>query len=135
MQKGWKKYCGQKSLNEASMDEYLGSLGLFRKVVAKDASCLFRAISEQLFHSQIHHLQIRRACVSYMKENQQAFESYVEGSFEKYLERLGDPKESAGQLELKALSLIYNRDFIIYRYPGKPPTQVTDNGFEDKVGR
>ncbi|EDL14722.1 mCG140193, partial [Mus musculus] len=41
--------------------------------------------------------------------------------------------ESAGQLELKALSLIYNRDFIIYRYPGKPPTQVTDNGFEDKI--
>ncbi|XP_052026754.1 putative bifunctional UDP-N-acetylglucosamine transferase and deubiquitinase ALG13 isoform X2 [Apodemus sylvaticus] len=68
-----------------------------------------------------------------MKENQQAFESYVEGSFEKYLERLGDPKESAGQLELRALSLIYNRDFILYRYPGKPPTQVTDNGFEDKI--
>ncbi|XP_027289367.1 putative bifunctional UDP-N-acetylglucosamine transferase and deubiquitinase ALG13 isoform X4 [Cricetulus griseus] len=68
-----------------------------------------------------------------MKENQQAFESYVEGSFEKYLERLGDPKESAGQLELRALSLIYNRDFILYRYPGKPPMQVTDNGFEEKI--
>lgn len=87
------------------MDEYLGSLGLFRKAVAKDASCLFRAISEQ----------------------------DVEGSFEKYLERLGDPQESAGQLELRALSLIYHRDFILYRYPGKPPTQVTDNGFEDKI--
>ncbi|CAH6780256.1 LOC108349244 [Phodopus roborovskii] len=133
MHKAWKKSCGQKTLNEASMDEYLGSLGLFRKVIAKDASCLFRAISEQLFYSQIHHLHIRRACVSYMKENQQAFESYVEGSFEKYLERLGDPKESAGQLELRALSLIYNRDFILYRYPGKPPMHVTDNGFEEKI--
>lgn len=68
-----------------------------------------------------------------MRENQQTFESYVEGSFEKYLERLGDPKESAGQLEIRALSLIYNRDFILYRYPGKPPTYVTDNGYEDKV--
>lgn len=48
MHKGWKKYGGQKSLNEASMDEYLGSLGLFRKLTAKDASCLFRAISEQV---------------------------------------------------------------------------------------
>lgn len=74
------------------MDEYLGSLGLFRKLTAKDASCLFRAISEQLFYSQVHHLEIRKACVSYMRENQQTFESYVEGSFEKYLERLGDPK-------------------------------------------
>ncbi|XP_010845470.1 PREDICTED: putative bifunctional UDP-N-acetylglucosamine transferase and deubiquitinase ALG13, partial [Bison bison bison] len=107
MHKGWKKYCGQKPLNEASMDEYLGSLGLFRKLTAKDASCLFRAISEQLFCSQVHHLEIRKACVSYMRENQQTFESYVEGSFEKYLERLGDPKESAGQLEIRALSLIY----------------------------
>ncbi|XP_040600448.1 putative bifunctional UDP-N-acetylglucosamine transferase and deubiquitinase ALG13 isoform X3 [Mesocricetus auratus] len=133
MHKGWKTYCGQKSLNEASMDEYLGSLGLFRKVIAKDASCLFRAISEQLFYSQIHHLHVRRVCVSYMKENQQTFESYVEGSFEKYLERLGDPKESAGQLEIRALSLIYNRDFILYRYPGKPPMHVTDNGFEEKI--
>ncbi|XP_047391559.1 putative bifunctional UDP-N-acetylglucosamine transferase and deubiquitinase ALG13 isoform X2 [Sciurus carolinensis] len=133
MHKGWKKYSGQKSLSEASMDEYLGSLGLFRKLTAKDASCLFRAISEQLFCSQVHHLQVRRACVSYMKENQQNFESYVEGSFEKYLERLGDPKESAGQLEIRALSLIYNRDFILYRHPGKPPTCITDNGYEEKI--
>lgn len=57
------------------MDEYLGSLGLFRKLTAKDASCLFRAISEQLFYSQVHHLEIRKACVSYMRENQQTFES------------------------------------------------------------
>ncbi|KAB0389195.1 hypothetical protein E2I00_007243, partial [Balaenoptera physalus] len=122
-----------KSLNEASMDEYLGSLGLYRKLTAKDASCLFRAISEQLFCSQVHHLEIRKACVSYMRENQQTFESYVEESFEKYLERLGDPKEKAGHLEIRALSLIYNRDFILYRSPGRPPAHVTDNGYEDKI--
>ncbi|XP_034637376.1 putative bifunctional UDP-N-acetylglucosamine transferase and deubiquitinase ALG13 [Trachemys scripta elegans] len=133
MQKGWKKYFGQKSLSEVTMDEYLASLGLYRKLTAKDASCLFRAISEQLFSCQIHHTEVRKACVSFMRENQHNFESYVEGSFEKYLERLGDPKESAGQLEISALSLIYNRDFILYRYPGKPPTYATNNGFEDKI--
>ncbi|XP_048652875.1 putative bifunctional UDP-N-acetylglucosamine transferase and deubiquitinase ALG13 isoform X3 [Marmota marmota marmota] len=116
MHKGWKKHASQKSLNEVSMDEYLGTLGLFRKLTAKDASCLFRAISEQLFCSQVHHLQVRKACVSYMKENQQNFES-----------------ESAGQLEIRALSLIYNRDFILYRHPGKPPTCITENGYEDKI--
>uniref|UniRef100_A0A8V0YKG7 ubiquitinyl hydrolase 1 n=1 Tax=Gallus gallus TaxID=9031 RepID=A0A8V0YKG7_CHICK len=92
MQKGWKKYFGQKSLSEVTMDEYLGSLGLYRKLTAKDASCLFRAISEQLFLCQIHHMEVRKACVSFMRQNQRNFESYVEGSFEKYLERLGDPK-------------------------------------------
>lgn len=48
MQKGWKKYFGQKSFSEVAMDEYLGSLGLYRKMTAKDASCLFRAVSEQV---------------------------------------------------------------------------------------
>ncbi|XP_026704573.1 putative bifunctional UDP-N-acetylglucosamine transferase and deubiquitinase ALG13 [Athene cunicularia] len=133
MQKGWKKYFGQKSFSEVAMDEYLGSLGLYRKMTAKDASCLFRAVSEQLFSSQIHHTEIRKACVLFMRQHQHKFESYVEGSFEKYLERLGDPKESAGQLEMSALSVMYKRDFILYRYPGKPSTYATDNGFEDKI--
>ncbi|XP_054372349.1 putative bifunctional UDP-N-acetylglucosamine transferase and deubiquitinase ALG13 [Molothrus ater] len=133
MHKGSKKYFGQKSFSEVAMDEYLGSLGLYRKMTAKDASCLFRAVSEQLFSSQIHHAEVRKACVSFMRRHQSRFESYVEGSFEKYLERLGDPKESAGQLELSALSMMYKRDFIVYRYPGKAPTRATDNGFEDKI--
>ncbi|XP_054070731.1 putative bifunctional UDP-N-acetylglucosamine transferase and deubiquitinase ALG13 [Rissa tridactyla] len=133
MQKGWKKYFGQKSFSEVAMDEYLGSLGLYRKMTAKDASCLFRAVSEQLFSSQIHHVEVRKACVLFMRQHQDKFESYVEGSFEKYLERLGDPKESAGQLEMSALSVMYKRDFILYRYPGKPPTYATDNGFEEKI--
>ncbi|XP_027487104.1 putative bifunctional UDP-N-acetylglucosamine transferase and deubiquitinase ALG13 [Corapipo altera] len=133
MQKGWKKYFGQKSLSEVAMDKYLGSLGLYRKMTAKDASCLFRAVSEQLFSSQIHHLEVRKACVSFMRQHQSRFESYVEGSFEKYLERLRDPKESAGQLEISALSMMYKRDFILYRYPGKPPTYATDHDFEDKI--
>ncbi|XP_042635660.1 putative bifunctional UDP-N-acetylglucosamine transferase and deubiquitinase ALG13 [Catharus ustulatus] len=133
MHKGSKKYFGQKSFSEVAMDDYLGSLGLYRKMTAKDASCLFRAVSEQLFSSQIHHAEVRRACVAFMRQHQSRFESYVEGSFEKYLERLGDPKESAGQLEISALSMMYKQDFIVYRYPGKPPTRATDNGFEDKI--
>lgn len=48
MFKGSKKYFGQKSFSEVAMDEYLGSLGLYRKMTAKDASCLFRAVSEQV---------------------------------------------------------------------------------------
>ncbi|XP_053328615.1 putative bifunctional UDP-N-acetylglucosamine transferase and deubiquitinase ALG13 [Spea bombifrons] len=133
MHKGWKKYFGQKSLNDVTMDEYLGSLGLYRKLTAKDASCLFRAVSEQLFYCQIHHNEIRKICVSYMRKNENLFDSYVEGPFEKYLERLEDPKESAGQLEISALSLIFNLNFIIYKSPGKPPTYATENNCDGKI--
>ncbi|XP_010080120.1 PREDICTED: putative bifunctional UDP-N-acetylglucosamine transferase and deubiquitinase ALG13, partial [Pterocles gutturalis] len=86
-----------------------------------------------LFSSQIHHIAVRKVCVLFMRQHQHKFDSYVEGSFEKYLERIGDPKESAGQLEMSALSVMYKRDFILYRYPGKPPAYATDNGFEDKI--
>ncbi|KAM6969977.1 putative bifunctional UDP-N-acetylglucosamine transferase and deubiquitinase ALG13 [Aplochiton taeniatus] len=125
MQKALKKYF-------VNMDEYLASIGLYRKMMARDASCLFRAVSEQLYYSQNYHQKVRQDCVNFIKANRCNFEPFVE-SFEKYLERLEDPKETAGQVEIKALSLLYRRRFLIYRYPGKPPTEISEEDFVDKV--
>ena len=36
------------SNSESAMDEYLKKIELFRKPVAKDGSCLFRVVSEQV---------------------------------------------------------------------------------------
>ncbi|XP_045903735.1 putative bifunctional UDP-N-acetylglucosamine transferase and deubiquitinase ALG13 isoform X2 [Micropterus dolomieu] len=126
MQKGLKKYF-------VNMDEYLCSLGLYRKMVARDASSLFRAVSEQLYFSQNYHQRIRQDCANFMRANRSNFEPFVEGSFEKYLERLEDPKETVGQVEIKALSQLYRRCFLIYRYPGKPATVISEADFVDKV--
>ncbi|XP_019134381.2 putative bifunctional UDP-N-acetylglucosamine transferase and deubiquitinase ALG13 isoform X2 [Larimichthys crocea] len=126
MQKGLKKYF-------VNMDEYLCSLGLYRKMVARDASSLFRAVSEQLYYSQNYHQRIRQDCADFMRSNRSNFEPFVEGSFEKYLERLEDPKETVGQVEIKALSQLYRRCFLIYRYPGKPATVISEDDFVDKV--
>ncbi|KAG7232677.1 hypothetical protein INR49_008231 [Caranx melampygus] len=126
MQKGLKKYF-------INMDEYLSSLGLYRKMVARDASSLFRAVSEQLYYSQNYHQRIRQDCANHMRAHRSNFEPFVEGSFEKYLERLEDPKETVGQVEIKALSQLYRRCFLIYRYPGKPATVISEDDFVDKV--
>ncbi|XP_026215106.1 putative bifunctional UDP-N-acetylglucosamine transferase and deubiquitinase ALG13 isoform X2 [Anabas testudineus] len=126
MQKGLKKYF-------VNMDEYLSSLGLYRKMVARDASSLFRAVSEQLYYSQNYHQKIRQDCANFMRANRCNFEPFVEGSFEKYLERLEDPKETVGQVEIKALSQLYRRCFLIYRYPGKSATVISEDDFVDKV--
>uniref|UniRef100_A0A8C6KI13 ubiquitinyl hydrolase 1 n=1 Tax=Nothobranchius furzeri TaxID=105023 RepID=A0A8C6KI13_NOTFU len=126
MQKGLKKYF-------VNMDEYLSSLGLYRKMVARDASSLFRAVSEQLYYSQNYHQKIRQDCADFMRTNRCNFEPFVEGSFEKYLERLEDPKETVGQVEIKALSQLYRRCFLIYRYPGKPATIISEDDFLDQV--
>ncbi|XP_011357724.1 OTU domain-containing protein 4 [Pteropus vampyrus] len=115
------------------MDAYLRKLGLYRKLVAKDGSCLFRAVAEQVLHSQSRHVEVRMACIHYLRENREKFEAFVEGSFEEYLKRLENPQEWVGQVEISALSLMYRKDFVIYREPNVSPSQVTENNFPEKV--
>ncbi|XP_069711408.1 OTU domain-containing protein 4 isoform X2 [Phaenicophaeus curvirostris] len=118
---------------DASMDGYLRSQGLYRKKVAKDGSCLFRAVAEQVLYSQSRHIDVRMACVDYLRKNREKFEAFIEGPFEEYLKCLENPQEWVGQVEISALSLMYKKDFIIYREPNASPSHVTENGFSDKV--
>ncbi|XP_066529421.1 OTU domain-containing protein 4 isoform X2 [Hoplias malabaricus] len=96
---------GNKGLDEKLMDDYLKANGLYRRRIAKDGSCLFRAVAEQ----------------------------FIEGDFEEYLQRLQHPQSWVGQVEISALAVIYKHDFIIYQNPGEPPANITENGFPDKV--
>ncbi|KAM4050390.1 OTU domain-containing protein 4 [Anomaloglossus baeobatrachus] len=121
------------NMEEAAMDSYLKQHGLYRKKIAKDGSCLFRAVAEQVLHSQTRHLEIRQSCIQYLSENRTHFESFIEGSFEEYLKRLENPQEWVGQVEISALSLMFSKDFVIYQEPNAPPARVTDNGFSDKI--
>ncbi|XP_069834758.1 OTU domain-containing protein 4 isoform X2 [Dendropsophus ebraccatus] len=121
------------STEEAAMDSYLRANGLYRKKIAKDGSCLFRAVAEQVLHSQARHLEVRQACIKYLRENRAHFEAFIEGSFEEYLKRLENPQEWVGQVEISALSLMFSKDFIIYQDPNTSPARVTDNGFSDKI--
>lgn len=61
------------------MDEWLDSQGLYRKNTALDGTCLFRAVSEQLFpyHNPNGHVILREQCVDFMRNNQEYFESKV----------------------------------------------------------
>ncbi|XP_064005553.1 OTU domain-containing protein 4 isoform X4 [Pogoniulus pusillus] len=124
---------GMDGPGDTSMDCYLRSQGLYRKRVAKDGSCLFRAVAEQVLHSQSRHIDVRMACVDYLRKNREKFEAFIEGPFEEYLKCLENPQEWVGQVEISALSLMYKKDFIIYREPNASPSHVTENGFSDKV--
>ncbi|XP_039566623.1 OTU domain-containing protein 4 isoform X8 [Passer montanus] len=124
---------GRDAAGDTSMDRYLRSQGLYRKKVAKDGSCLFRAVAEQVLHSQSRHIDVRMACVDYLRKNREKFEAFIEGPFEDYLKSLENPQEWVGQVEISALSLMYKKDFIIYQEPNASPSRVTENGFSDKV--
>lgn len=55
-------------------DNFLESKGFYRKHIARDASCLFRTISEQLFDTQGYHEQVRKDCVRFMLKNRSEYE-------------------------------------------------------------
>ncbi|CAF92704.1 unnamed protein product, partial [Tetraodon nigroviridis] len=118
---------------EKLMDDYLKSIGLHRKKIAKDGSCLFRAVAEQVLHCQSHHTEVRARCVAFLKENRELYEAFVEGDFEEYLCKLQDPQQWVGEVEINALAIMYKRDFLIFQEPGKPAVNITDNNFKDKV--
>lgn len=56
-------------------DNFLEQAGFYRKHTARDSSCLFRTISEQMYDTQNHHLAIRESCVSYMRKNKLYFQN------------------------------------------------------------
>lgn len=115
------------------MDEYLKSIGLHRKKIAKDGSCLFRAVAEQVLQCQSLHTEVRAKCVEFLKQNRESYEAFIEGDFEDYLLKLQDPQQWVGEVEINALAVMYKRDFLIFQEPGKPAVNITDNNFKDKV--
>lgn len=118
---------------ESAMDEYLSKLDLYRKPVAKDGSCLFRVVSEQVYNTQAKHIKVRFECIDFMRRNKELFQAFVEGSYEHHLYLLKNPKEWGGQVEISALSLLYKYDFIVYQAINHPPQQVTCNNFKRKI--
>ncbi|XP_036947954.1 putative bifunctional UDP-N-acetylglucosamine transferase and deubiquitinase ALG13 [Acanthopagrus latus] len=125
----------KKALNKfyVDMDKYLYSLGLYRKMVARDACSLFRAVSERLYYSQNYHRRVRQHCANFMRANRCKFELFVEGSFEKHLGRVENPNETVGQVEIKALSQLYRCCFLIYDYPGIPAKVISEDNFVVEV--
>uniref|UniRef100_A0A671PBV6 ubiquitinyl hydrolase 1 n=1 Tax=Sinocyclocheilus anshuiensis TaxID=1608454 RepID=A0A671PBV6_9TELE len=119
--------------HESRMNEYLRSLGFYRKKIAKDGSCLFRAVAEQVLNCQALHTEVRAACVNYLRQNRSNYELFIEGNFEKYMENLQDPQSWVGQVEITALAELYKHDFVIFQETDQPPVNITENGFTKKV--
>ena len=54
MKKKFTKTFDLSQIAEDPMDSYLETLGLWKKRIARDGTCLFRAVAEQVMHSIIN---------------------------------------------------------------------------------
>ncbi|XP_069695112.1 deubiquitinase otu-like [Periplaneta americana] len=115
------------------MDQWLEGQGYYRKHTARDGSCLFRAVSEQVYYTQAFHQNVRRECVEFIQKNKNVFQEMLEEPLEDYATRMLGSREWGGQLEISAMSLLYNCDVLVFEDIGKPPHAAASHGFEKKI--
>jgi len=105
------------------MDRYLEYHKLWRKRIPQDGSSLFRAVSEALFSTQVHHYDVRLTCVEFMQLYDEDFSPLIKMPFNKYLTHLKDPTTPGGMLEVEALARCYRVTIVVYSGKDHEPVE------------
>jgi len=108
------------SEENALMEEILARQGLTRKETPKDGACLFRAVSELLYGTQVYHQEVREDCVDTICAYEEQFRPFLDEGiqFEEYTRRMRLVTVWGGHLELQALSLCYQVNFRVHTSQG-----------------
>jgi len=108
---------------DTSMDRYLEHHKLWRKRIPQDGSSLFRAVSEALFSTQVHHYDVRLKCIEHMELYANEYSSLIAMPLTKYLTHLKDPTTPGGMLEVEALARCYRVCIIVYSGKDHDPVE------------
>lgn len=95
-------------------DQFLEQKGFYRKHTARDASCLFRVISEQVYGTQQHHFKIRDDCVSFMRKNNKMFENEIKKNYFEYVEEMAMRKTYGTLVELRVMGHRYKKNVMLF---------------------
>jgi len=79
-----------------------------------DGNCLFRAFSDQVYGTPEHHALLRNRCATYISSERDYFEQFVAEPFEDFVQRIQRPGEWGDDVEIEALSEIYDCRVEIY---------------------
>eukprot|EP00466_Bigelowiella_natans_P002038 jgi/Bigna1/90373/estExt_fgenesh1_pg.C_680074 len=107
-----------------------------------DGNCLFRTISRLIYGTPEHHAMVRAKILEYIQTEAVFFGQYIfDEDFNQYLERMKQPGEWGGEVEIRAACEMYGRHVEIYAYSLEPkghyqppaadliiPTSVTFKG-------
>eukprot|EP00392_Amoebophrya_sp_AT5.2_P007308 g7322.t1 len=102
--------------------------------VHADGNCLFRSVSDQMYLSEEYHELIRTKTMEYVKVEKDFFRDYIPNeNFEAYVARKAKLGEWGDDLEIQALSEIYDCAVEIYDSEGrlqKTFHEFHGNGFQ-----
>lgn len=109
--------------HELEFERKLETKGLKVKVVAGDGNCLFRSVSDQIYGSENFHALVRESCMNYISLEKEFFSQYIIGGLEAFEDYVVHKRQNAvwgDDLEIEALSEIYELPIAIYAYDDKP---------------
>ncbi|XP_057956558.1 OVARIAN TUMOR DOMAIN-containing deubiquitinating enzyme 6 [Malania oleifera] len=90
------------------------------KRMLEDGNCLFRAIADQVYgDSEVYDLT-RQMCMDYMEQERDHFSQFITEGFTSYCKRKRRDKVYGNNVEIQALSEMYNRPIHIYSYSTEP---------------
>ena len=120
---------------EEKIRENLQKINFLIKQMGGDGNCMFRAVSDQIYGNEDYHNIIREKCMDYLMIERDFFSQFVEGG-DKEFENYVNMKRKSGvwgdDVELQAVSEIYNRPIEIYSGSDKPLKTFHENVNEFK---
>jgi hypothetical protein len=90
-----------------AIDQFLEKEGFYRKHVPRDASSLFRVVSEQVLDIQDFHNKIRQDCASFMEAHSKEYANEVDKNFYNYIATLRKMRTPGTLLELRVMARMY----------------------------
>ncbi|KAL6566975.1 OVARIAN TUMOR DOMAIN-containing deubiquitinating enzyme 6 [Orobanche minor] len=94
--------------------------GLEVRKMVEDGNCLFRAVADQVYgDSELYDL-VRQMCIDYMERERNHFSQFMTEGFTSYCKRKRRDKVYGNNIEIQALSEMYNRPIHIYSYSTEP---------------
>lgn len=94
--------------------------GLEVKRMLQDGNCLFRAVADQVYGDSEAYDLTRQMCIDYMERERDHFSQFITEGFTSYCKRKRRDKVYGNNVEIQALSEMYNRPIHIYSYSTEP---------------
>ncbi|XP_058088037.1 OVARIAN TUMOR DOMAIN-containing deubiquitinating enzyme 6 isoform X2 [Magnolia sinica] len=94
--------------------------GLEVKRMVEDGNCLFRAVADQVYGDSEAYDVARQMCIDYMEKERDHFSQFITEGFTSYCKRKRRDKVYGNNMEIQALSEMYNRPIHIYSYSTEP---------------
>ncbi|KAF3619117.1 hypothetical protein FXO38_20285 [Capsicum annuum] len=94
--------------------------GLEVKKMREDGNCLFRAVADQVYGDSEAYDLVRQMSIDYMERERDHFSQFITEGFKSYCKRKRRDKVYGNNVEIQALSEMYNRPIHIYSYSIEP---------------